>query len=93
MAVVVRKELVCDECGAAEGVMRWRITRTSDGRTVSPDLCSDHSQFLENIFDKLPTGKRGQSRARPVLTEEQVRAKRERKTPPRKASQRPRKGT
>ena len=71
------KELVCDLCGSAEEVRRWRVTRANGSvKTVSPDLCSDHSTLLDEMFKKLPKGKRGQVSRHKVMTEKQVRAAR-----------------
>ena len=76
MAVRVTKDLICDECGADIEVRRYRITRVEDGKKLSPDLCAEHAEVIEGLFRKLPGGKRGQSRARVVLTEEQIAARR-----------------
>ena len=76
MAVRITKDLVCDVCGRDGGtVQRWKITRTIDNKTVSPDLCDGHAGFLEDLYRRLPTGRRGQTRARQVLTEDAVKAK------------------
>lgn len=66
VAEVVTKSYVCDVCGGDEEVRRWRIVRSSDGKTVSPDLCLEHSELIDLLFDKLPKGRRGQIRARRV---------------------------
>lgn len=44
---------VCDECGTQEGVKRYEIRE--DGRRVSVDLCSAHSQPLEAFLSKVET--------------------------------------
>lgn len=85
MAVRITKDLVCDVCGRDGGtVQRWKITRTADNKSVSPDLCDQHSELLEDLFKRLPAGRRGQTRARQVLTEDAVKAK-ARKKPASKA--------
>ena len=70
----VIRELICDCCGSDDRVRRWRLTKIEEGKTVSPDLCQKHSEFLEEVFKALPAGKRGQTRARRVLTEKEVKA-------------------
>lgn len=70
---VVTKTVVCDKCHSKESVRRWRVTN-DDGKTVSLDLCQEHSELLTELFAKFPHGKRGQSvRVRPVVSEETVR--------------------
>lgn len=83
MAVELTKRLVCDMCGSAEGVQRWRLAKAKDGRRVSPDLCEVCGKPFEEVMAKMPRGKRGQTKARPVVTEDQVRAARRR---PKKSS-------
>ena len=73
MGVRIIRELVCDLCGDGEGVRRWRVTDTDTNKTVSPDLCKACSKPFQAVFDKLPAGKRGQTRKRPVVTEADVR--------------------
>lgn len=80
MAERVIRELICDLCGSDKDVRRWRITKTDDGKTVSPDLCEKHSGILDEVFAALPAGKRGQTRARRVLTEAEVKKLRQKKT-------------
>lgn len=70
MAIQVTQTLICDVCGSPEGVTRYRITR--DGKTVSPDLCVEHGDMIEGLFKKMPTGQRGRSRARPVVSEAEI---------------------
>ena len=77
MAERVIRELICDCCGSDAKVRRWRITKVDEGKTVSPDLCDVHSEFMEEVFKALPAGTRGQTRARRVLTEKQVKALRQ----------------
>ena len=73
MAVRITRDLVCDMCGRDGGtVQRWKITRTADNKSVSPDLCEEHSKCLEDLYDILPAGRRGQTRARRVLTVEEL---------------------
>ena len=77
MAVRVIKEVVCDLCGSGDEVRRFRVTRANGTvKTVSPDLCAEHSAVLDEMFKKLPKGKRGQVAPHRVVTEKQVRAAR-----------------
>lgn len=85
VAEVVTKSYVCDVCGGDGEVRRWRIVRSSDGKTVSPDLCLEHSELLDLLFDKLPKGRRGQTRARRVYeSPEDVKKTVAKRTPPKK---------
>lgn len=76
MAVRVTKDLICDICGGDEGVSRYRFTRVRDDRKITADLCAEHAGIIEELFKLMPAGKRGQTRARPVLTEAEIVAKR-----------------
>lgn len=78
MAEELTRRLVCDMCGGTKGVQRWRLAKASDGRRVSPDLCVDCGKPFEEVLARMPRGKRGQSKARPVVTEADVRAARRR---------------
>lgn len=85
VAEVVTKSYVCDVCGGDGEVRRWRIVRSSDGKTVSPDLCLEHSELIDLLFDKLPKGRRGQVRARKVYeSPEDVKKTVAKKPPPKK---------
>lgn len=85
VAEVVTKSYVCDVCGGEKEVRRWRIVRSSDGKTVSPDLCLEHSELIDLLFDKLPKGRRGQVRARRVYeSPEDVKKTVAKRTPPKK---------
>lgn len=70
MAVRVTRDVVCDMCGQDDSVTSWRITRTKDGKSVSPDLCAEHAEVLEDLFKRLPARK-GRTPRR-VLTEAEV---------------------
>lgn len=80
MAVRIVKEVVCDDCGADEGVKSYRVGIVGNGRGVAPDLCPTHAERLEELMATAP--KRGTSKLRkqpPVRTTAEIKAKRRKK--------------
>lgn len=77
MAVRIVKEIVCDECGADEGVKSYRVGIVGNGRGVAPDLCPEHAERLEELMATAST--RGTSKLRKppqVRTVAEVKAQR-----------------
>ena len=80
---------VCDICGEAKDVARYRIEYVVDSRRLSVDLCPRHAKPLEAIGEAVPSKGGGRSGLRPreVVSEAAVRRARKKaansKTPSR----------
>jgi hypothetical protein len=89
MVVKVTRSRVCDICENDNGVRRYRITKLEDTRqrTVTTDLCADHSSQVEEAIDTAPAPRRGRKGPRPVVSLDEVAAKKKpaRKKAPAKA--------
>lgn len=74
MVVKVTRKRVCDICESEEGVCRYRITKLEDAtqRTVTSDLCVEHSEDVENAIQVAPAPRRGRKSAKPVVSLDQI---------------------
>jgi hypothetical protein len=51
----MQKVVECDVCGSAEGVCRYRLSKTEvNPRTVTMDLCEEHGAPVEELMQKKP---------------------------------------
>lgn len=73
VALEITERLVCDLCGGDGGLSRWTLRSGGEGRTLSVELCSEHSHPFDELFDLYPKGKRGaRRRVHRVISETEI---------------------
>lgn len=77
MVVKVTRKRVCDICESEEGVCRYRITKLEGvhQQTVTSDLCTEHQAQVEEAIVTAPIPSRGRKTAHPVVSLDEVAAK------------------
>jgi hypothetical protein len=88
MVVKVTRKRVCDICESDDGVCRYRITKLegTTQRTVTSDLCLEHAEGVQIAMDAAPQPRRGRKSARPVVSLDDINAK---KTAAKRAARKP----
>lgn len=78
VVVKVTRTRVCDTCGSEHGVCRYRITKlegVQSQTTVTADVCDENPHTLEEIIGAAPAPRRGRKSARPVVSVDEIAAK------------------
>ena len=69
MAILRTETRICDICGNAEQVTRYRISYIERARSLTTDLCSEHDSVLRELGVKLGSEKTPGARKVSTLAE------------------------